>query len=745
MKKRRLIAVITGVCCNDYQQSIINGITQQCRNLNCDTAVFNFFSNFDEDNPHQNAENNIFKLINYRLFDGVIFDSQLILKSSTRRSIENDIIASGIPAMQIYFSENDRLQGVPVNDAAAFEQITDHIIDVHGCSRLFCLTAYQNEYCSEQRLQGFINSLKKHGITPDSSMWRYGDYWKIPATKLGADIAGGTVFPRPQAVVCANDVSAESLISSLLEHGIRVPEDIIVTGHDDSADAKLNVPSITSYRRANEKLGAQTVCKLFQKITGSETIIQPALFDNGHIVTGRSCGCNEAAESVVTLHKQISSQKMYDSLIRSSNMLANLTLSSTVDKLMDCADRYTYLLGGMEELFICLCDDWDYCSDVDDDQYRTTGFSDNMQIKLHKTTYERKPSGKIFKSSELLPALTQPHDSPKTFFFNSLHHNGRIFGYSAISYCDGKCLLSDLYAEWISYLETGIEYVRIQNYLKSTANKAFLAQMRDALTGIYNANGFDALFHKKFDTASAENRKLFLFIAQVDGIRRINDTFGHLEGDSIRSVVASALQGSFYGDEICARISDATFAAVGMCDYDDGHLSESVGRFEKYINQYNCTSFKPYKIQVSIGSICSYISHDMTPDIFFAMTENEVENYRNKASGNSNDIPHYDKLIAIREKIYHQPGEKWTVDNLTGGIYISKGYFQRIYCKCFGVSLTNDIINSKISFAKRLLSGTDERINEIAEKCGYESYEYFLHQFKHETGITPSEYRKNGL
>ena len=165
MKKRRLIAVITGVCCNDYQQSIINGITQQCRNLNCDTAVFNFFSNFDEDNPHQNAENNIFKLINYRLFDGVIFDSQLILKSSTRRSIENDIIASGIPAMQIYFSENDRLQGVPVNDAAAFEQITDHIIDVHGCSRLFCLTAYQNEYCSEQRLQGFINSLKKHGIT----------------------------------------------------------------------------------------------------------------------------------------------------------------------------------------------------------------------------------------------------------------------------------------------------------------------------------------------------------------------------------------------------------------------------------------------------------------------------------------------------------------------------------------------------------------------------------------------------
>ena len=45
--------------------------------------------------------------------------------------------------------------------------------------------------------------------------------------------------------------------------------------------------------------------------------------------------------------------------------------------------------------------------------------------------------------------------------------------------------------------------------------------------------------------------------------------------------------------------------------------------------------------------------------------------------------------------------------------------------------------------AKKLLSGTPLSVTEIAEKCGYSSYVYFAKQFRKNTGMTPSDYRKN--
>ena len=59
-------------------------------------------------------------------------------------------------------------------------------------------------------------------------------------------------------------------------------------------------------------------------------------------------------------------------------------------------------------------------------------------------------------------------------------------------------------------------------------------------------------------------------------------------------------------------------------------------------------------------------------------------------------------------------------------------------------SIFEELIQFRVELAKRLLRETDLSLSEITEQCGYSTESYFMKQFKSVTGITPTEYRKQG-
>jgi AraC-like DNA-binding protein len=67
-----------------------------------------------------------------------------------------------------------------------------------------------------------------------------------------------------------------------------------------------------------------------------------------------------------------------------------------------------------------------------------------------------------------------------------------------------------------------------------------------------------------------------------------------------------------------------------------------------------------------------------------------------------------------------------------------------MYKKVFGIPVSADVINARVSLAKLLLVNTKCTQREIAERCGYATVFYFMRQFKEATGMTPGDYRKNG-
>jgi AraC-like DNA-binding protein len=106
------------------------------------------------------------------------------------------------------------------------------------------------------------------------------------------------------------------------------------------------------------------------------------------------------------------------------------------------------------------------------------------------------------------------------------------------------------------------------------------------------------------------------------------------------------------------------------------------------------------------------------------------------------DIPRYRELLSLRRRIYSNPSESWSIEKICVSMNISRTYFHRIYFSAFGVTCTQDVIESRMTSASELLISSNMSIGSIAEQCGYDSECYFMRQFKKHMGLTPTEYRR---
>ena len=105
--------------------------------------------------------------------------------------------------------------------------------------------------------------------------------------------------------------------------------------------------------------------------------------------------------------------------------------------------------------------------------------------------------------------------------------------------------------------------------------------------------------------------------------------------------------------------------------------------------------------------------------------------------------PLYKNLNELKMEIYINPKIDWTVAKMADRLNISSGYLENIYKNTFGVTCMEDVINSRISLAKKYLLYDHYTIVEIVTLCGYHNMEHFFRQFKKVTGVTPNCFRNS--
>lgn len=96
----------------------------------------------------------------------------------------------------------------------------------------------------------------------------------------------------------------------------------------------------------------------------------------------------------------------------------------------------------------------------------------------------------------------------------------------------------------------------------------------------------------------------------------------------------------------------------------------------------------------------------------------------------------------LRRNIRRHPNLPWTVEEMAAQVQVSPSHFYVMYRNFFGCTPIQDLIGIRIEQAKILLQYGEEPLGTIAEAVGYRNHYHFSRQFRQETGMSPSEYRK---
>lgn len=152
---------------------------------------------------------------------------------------------------------------------------------------------------------------------------------------------------------------------------------------------------------------------------------------------------------------------------------------------------------------------------------------------------------------------------------------------------------------------------------------------RDAMTGLYNRRGMDVNICELLNSANAGD-SVIVFVIDMDGLKHINDTYGHSEGDYGINAIAAAVAGIKRNNEICVRAGGDEFYMIGVGKYNNIDQVIRAERFNLALSETNKSSGKPYEISASIGSAMRLFTPDL--DIDELLEEADAKMYKNKVS-----------------------------------------------------------------------------------------------------------------
>ena len=124
----------------------------------------------------------------------------------------------------------------------------------------------------------------------------------------------------------------------------------------------------------------------------------------------------------------------------------------------------------------------------------------------------------------------------------------------------------------------------------------------DELTGLYNRRAFLSLGAQNLTLARRMGRGGTMFFADLDDLKKINDTFGHEEGDLALQQAARILGETFRHADLVARLGGDEFCVLAV-DTDEDFTRVVRARLNTALQDYNGRTGKRYRLSISIGSV----------------------------------------------------------------------------------------------------------------------------------------------
>lgn len=589
--------------------------------------IFNSFRDFYSHNEYDQGAKSIYKAINYDILDALIIDDRCFYDKSIVEELINRAHKKNIPVILL----NEKREGcfcVTKDYSDTYKTLIRHLINDHGARKLDFIAGSKNTPESDDRIRYYKEALEESGIPFEEDRVYYGNYWSVPVYRAVDSIVEKGI---PDAIVCVNDSSAIDVCDRLKTYGIRVPDDVLVTGFDGTRNASLYSPQISTCRENIEALARNCVTVIEKSIT--EKCEPFDITEEYSINISESCGC-------MISEKDFRNQAAYlFSLLTINNQHEN-SLYSWADHAFESTDIGTVgktlhnniLPGSM------LCINGNFLSMIRKGEKNNPDcpFSPKMVVISAKDETYKNQSQDLFALDELYPKINDVINQECAFIFQSIHVADKVCGYYAKK--------SSNITEEVNKIHRLTRIINIAfGTLVSRIEQTHLAsrvedmQNRDSLTEQLNLKGL--IKRMREIDRFARKKRIAVSVYCITRYKYIYDTYGIKDAEEALTLISESLQIANPTNSIIARISDDEFAVVNLesPEVDMGEIiTNAVSIFFNNTENYNQAQIKDYFVEVNCG--CTVAEPGWDSDIETLLKIAEGEMYLNRMKAGSGKV-----------------------------------------------------------------------------------------------------------
>ncbi len=618
---------IIGICASGLQREdvtdMLKSICAHLEGTSCQVDVYGTFVKMDRMDAYARGEAQIYENMDVSDMELLIVLGESISNEVLIHQIVSKAQAAGIPVISVEYQLDGCYNVIP-DYQSTFRKIVEHVIVGHQVKNPYFMAGFKGMEFSEQRLDIFKSVLKEQGIPFRREHMGYGDFWDEPARKLCEQWLDRE-DDQPDAIICANDLMALEVCNVLKEHGLRVPEDVIVTGFDGYELVDYCSPRLTTATMDVDAVGTTVREMAGHILTGDQT--KPYTKKIPFYASfSQSCGCEKAQK--IQTNNQIMSvyKRMRRAEYEYTDTFMMMNTLTEGHSMMEMFDKALDLMSGVRLNDMVLYVNRRFCHHTDIPVSR--GFKPGAMLMLLESK-----DGKIHKTFEVIDNQQELAENSRRIITSSqilhvpVHWQEEEYGMASIA------ITPDLQITRLSHYMLGLTQVMGTVRKQSQLYEMY---MRDPMTDLYNRRGFFAKLNQAMREIKDANKICFLASIDMDGLKYINDNYGHSEGDYALKVLGECLEETVGDDGICARFGGDEFMVVCVWPKKTapkGFEKPFKKQFEALLRRRQERTMKDYPIGVSIGCVSREI-----------VTVSEVDEMMREAD---------DSMYRIKENHHH--------------------------------------------------------------------------------------------
>lgn len=577
------LCVFIGDMYYDFARSILRHLDRYTREEGCRIDVFGTCSVPSSNPLHVIGFKSILSLPPIDSYDGIIICYDTLVHEGIAKDLIEDIshddnappmvcIRSGLPGTYRVLPDNRQM----MHDIAA------HVISKCHSGNIGFVTGHLDMADSYERWDGFKDAMREAGFEVSDDLTFHGNYWINQAVEQ-ADFFIKPDGTLPEAIICSNDYEAIGLSNELIKRGYSIPDDTMISGIDNTFEGEHHIPSLTTIEIAKSDFVDAAIQAIKDLRDGKKidlTIPVPA-----RIIPRESTGDSQEQRDIyktlctLNANESAAMDARRDYVVLGALFEGALTMKDVIQVALEQFRE----LPGINSCFLCR---------YRENDHEIKGyFINNGDIVVNDIPFSK---------HKILPQGMLNEDSGMYIGF-PLSYKNEVYGYAIIVVNTDVGQFIDFKTEFL-LAQVGQSINKLELYEKLFGISDVISlYIKDPLTGILNRRGFEKMISEKFDKEGMPVHGLSIVSLDMDRLKYINDTFGHLAGDEAIKALADCISASLNSNEFAARMGGDEFTAI-IDTTDPRRLNSFIDSVRENIKLRNASGKYSYEISSSIGS-----------------------------------------------------------------------------------------------------------------------------------------------